>query len=467
VTKYTPARPATPKAAETTKKQSEGGQGKGGGGGGGRGGGGGGGGGRGGGGGGGGRKGFGNPEDEKPGSTRIVWILPDGSRVKGGDVVAGLDSSSYVEEERSQNIRYLQAKSYVDQAESMLEVAQITLREYRDGIYPQDLQLIRQYIESCQIEQRRSASNLKWSREMLAMSFRTPFQVRGDELALQNAEIALKEAEGMLERLAKWTGPKIIKSLEANVAAIQADLLNQKASFSLETQRLERLRRNIASCEVKAPGDGIVVYANQANGWGMVTDVIDEGVTLREKQPIFNLPDPLHMRVRAKINESKVALIQTNQPVIIRIDAFPDRPLRGVVAEVTPISIPLRGSDVRIYYANVDIIEGFDKLRPGLSAEILIAIEQRQDVTRVPVESIRWFDSKPHVALYDKAQAEAGREPWRWRQIEIGLTDPTFAEVIKGLNPGDRVVARPATLPPPEPVPVARSSARVAALTPR
>ena len=47
----------------------------------------------------------------------------------------------------------------------------------------------------------------------------------------------------------------------------------------------------------------------------MASVVIDEGVTLREKQPIFNLPDPQHMRVRAKINESKVALVQTNQPV--------------------------------------------------------------------------------------------------------------------------------------------------------
>ena len=119
----------------------------------------------------------------------------------------------------------------------------------------------------------------------------------------------------MYERLFKWTGPKIIKSLEANVAAIRADLLNQQASFSLESQRLERLRRNIAHCTVKAPGDGIVVYANRRTGWGgMASVVIDEGVTLREKQPIFNLPDPQHMRVRAKINESKVALVQTNQP---------------------------------------------------------------------------------------------------------------------------------------------------------
>ncbi len=376
VTPYVPSKSATPKATDASKKaESSAGKGGGGGGGGGRGGG-----------GRGGRGGGGMGEEEKPGSTRIVSILPEGTRVKTGEVVARLDKSAYEDEELSQRIRYLQAESYVLQAQSMLKVAEITLEEYRDGIYPQDLQLIRHYIESCEIEKDRSSRNLKWSREMFAMSFRTKFQVKGDQLVLEQAEIVLKEAQGMYDRLFNFTGPKHIKSLQANVEAIRADLLNQEASFSLEKQRLERLRRNIAHCTVTAPSDGIVVYANQADWRGMASVVIDEGVTLREKQPIFNLPDPQHMRVKAKINESKVALIHTNQPVIVRTDAFPDHPLKGIVAEVTPISIPIRGSDVRIYYANVDITEGFDALRPGLSAEIQIEIERKEGVTRVPVE---------------------------------------------------------------------------------
>ncbi len=267
-------------------------------------------------------------------------LTPEGTRVKAGEVVAELDSSSYVEEERTQRIRYLQAKSSVEQARSILEVAQITLREYRDGVFPQDLQLLRQYIESCRIARDRSASNLKWSEEMLSMSFRTQFQVKGDRLALEQTEVALQEGEGMLHRLTKYTAPKLIKSLEANVAAIQADLLNQEASFVLEEQRLKRLQRNIEHCTIKAPSDGVIVFANQADWRGMPSVVIDEGVTLREKQPIFNLPDPQHMRVKAKINESKVALVRTGQPVLVVVDAFPAR----TCGSTTPISISPRGA---------------------------------------------------------------------------------------------------------------------------
>ena len=45
------------------------------------------------------------------------------------------------------------------QVNSTLEVAKISLREYRDGIYPQDVQLIKRYIESCELDCDRLASH--------------------------------------------------------------------------------------------------------------------------------------------------------------------------------------------------------------------------------------------------------------------------------------------------------------------
>ena len=254
--------------------------------------------------------------DEKPGSTRILEIVKEGTRVKAGDIVAKLDGAAYEDEEQVQKIRYLQAKSYVEHANTMLEVSLITLKEYRDGIYPQDVQLIRQYIQTCQLESDRLERAYQWSQDMRKKGYRTSYQVDGDRLALEQANIALAEAKGMLDRLVNQTGPKIIKSLEANVRAIESDKLTQDASFSLEEQRLNRIRKNIENCIVRAPGDGIVVYVNQADRWGTVTAPIDEGVTLRQDQPIFSLPDPKHMRVKARVNESKVTLIHTGSTCV-------------------------------------------------------------------------------------------------------------------------------------------------------
>ncbi len=415
----------------------------GGGGGGGRGGGGGG---RGGGGGGG--RGGNNAmlTDEKPGSTRIVDILPEGSPVKQGEIVCRLDSSAYDDEEKAQLIRYYQAKSYVDQAQSILEVDQISLREYEEGIYPQDLQLINQYLKTCELDRSRAARTAAWSREMLKKGFRTPYQTRGDELVLEQADIALAEAKGMLTRLVNQTGPKILKSLQANLKAALSDKLTQDASYSLEKQRLDRLHKNIENCTVRAPRDGIIVYANAANPFGRVTAAIDQGVTLRQDQPIFKIPDPEHMRVKAQINESKVMLVHEGMQATITIDAYPGQLLHGRVTEIVPISTPLMASDVRVYSASIDILDVLKNLRPGLSAEVTLKVDAKRGVTRVPVDSIRWVGERAFVARHDPANEES----WSWRPIEIGLSDIAYAEVVSGLEIGDRVVASPDDLPAPD-----------------
>ena len=268
----------------------------------------------------------------------------------------------------------------------------------------------------------------------------------------------------MFERLTKFTGPKIIKSLEANVAAIRADLLTSRllqpggsaaGAAAAEHRALHGQGPRRRHRRLRQSG-------RLGRGWPPT--VIDEGVTLREKQPIFNLPDPQHMRVRAKINESKVGAGPDRPARAIIVDAFPERPLKGVVAEVTPISIPIRGSDVRIYYANVDITEGFDELRPGLSAEIPIEVERRPDVTRVPIESpSAGSTTRPTSPSTTGAGRRVRPAAWRWQEIEIGLSDPGFAEVVKGLKPGDRVIARPSGLPAPKPERIAKSPGSVAA----
>jgi multidrug resistance efflux pump len=401
-------------------------------------------------------------DEEKPGSTRIIEILPEGTSVKKGDIVCKLDSAALDDELPAQEIRYLQAKAYVEQAKAIYEVNLITLKEYRDGILPSDTQLVRQYIQTCQLEKDRLERNLEWSGSMLKKGFRTSAQVNGDRLAFEQSVIALREAEGMLTRLQDQTGPKILKSLEANVKAIQSDQLTQVAAFELEKQRLERLKRNIEYCTVRAPGDGIVVYVNTPDWSGRVMFPIDQGVALRQDQPIFHLPDPTHMRLRARINESKLSMIHTGIPANILIDAYPNRPLHGTVAEVNAINTPLNFSDVRVYYANVDIKEGFADLRPGLSAEVSFLVDARRNVIRVPIDAIRWVGEQAFVALRDQSLADSSKEMWRWQLIELGVSDTRFAEVVNGLKVGDRVVASPRGLPDPKPLPVERPATRVA-----
>lgn len=410
---------------------------------------------------------------DRPGSTRILWIEDQGKHVKAGDVICRLDSSKFEEEVKAQMIRYLQAKAWVDQARSILEVNQITLREYQDGVFPQDLQLLNQYIRSCETVADRARKTLEWSRETTARGFRSRSQLTADELAVQEADFRLREAGFMANRVERYTGPRLIRRLQAKIEAIKSDLYSQEAGFQLEVDRLRRLKAAVENCTMRAPRDGIVVYHNPPNMWGRLETQVREGTVVREGQTIIDLPDPRHMRVRARINESKIAAVRTGLKVDVSIDAFPERPMKGTVTEVTPIPSGAGGpiSDVKVYYAMVDLDDGgFDGLRPGLSAEVEFLVKAERKVTRVPLAAIRWVDGKAYAAVVresfeqDEGAAPAGSPAWEWRTVALGQSDPDYAEVVTGLAPGERVVTTPELLPPPR---HPRTNPAIAGVTPR
>ncbi len=445
IPKYVPLRGTAKTAqakANTTAAVATGG---GGGGGGGRGGRGGGGGGRGGGG------GAGGMDQEKAGSTRIIWLKPEGSPVKKDEVVCELDSAAFKDELQAQRIRWLQAKSWVDQAREIYEFNLLLDKEYREGIYPQDTQVIRQWIQACETDYERAQRTEAWSREVYEKRYRATAQYEADRVTVEQTALALKEARGMQERLEKFTGPRLIKSIASKLESIKSDWLAQQAAFGIEDDRLHRLEKMIANCTIKAPADGVLVYNNQSNAWsGQVEVQIQEGATVREGQTLFDLPDPTRMRVKVKVNESKMASVHPGQRAEVQIEAFPGRPLKGTVAEITPIpAVQNRFSDIKIYFATVNIDQGFEGLRPGMSAEVTFLVDTQPKVTRVPVAALRWVSGQSFVAVAARIDGETR---WDWRPVTVGLIDPNFAEIVKGLTPGEKVVASPESLlPAPDP----------------
>ena len=127
---------------------------------------------------------------------------------------------------------------------------------------------------------------------------------------------------------------------------------------------------------------------------------------------------------------------------MIKVDAFPDRLMQGTVAEITAISTPVNGpySDVRIYFAIVNIDQGHDDLRPGLSAEVFLRCDSHTNVTRVPIQAVRSIDGKHYVALHQPSPPAEQNSSWKWQRVELGISDPDFVEVVSGVKRGERVV---------------------------
>ena len=119
-----------------------------------------------------------------PGSTSIVYLIPEGSQVKAGELLCKLDSSAYEDEEKAQLIRYLQAKSYREQASGhprgcQDQPARVSRRHLPAG--PSARQTVHRGL--------RARSTTGWNAPPSGRAtcckkgYRTDFQVKGDELA--------------------------------------------------------------------------------------------------------------------------------------------------------------------------------------------------------------------------------------------------------------------------------------------
>lgn len=384
------------------------------------------------------------------GSTTIIKILPEGQTVKVGDLVAELDSAKFRTELESQKIRVTGVKSDFEQVSKTLESAQISLEEFRDGVYPQDKLLLNQYIAQVELRVNQSAKVLAWSAEQVKKGIRSVNQLQADEIDHNKNKIMLEEAMGMKERLEKFTAPKILKELQARIEAIRTDYFAIKNAYQLEIDRQKKIETMITNCKLFAPRDGIVVYANESNMWGRTEAQIQEGASVREGQAVFKVPNPTRMLVKAQINESKISYIRTGQKTRLLIDAFPDKPLIGTVTAITAIPAPPKGftTDIRAYIATVNIDSGgFDGLRPGMASEVSFDVTSKADSTRIPVDSVMFVNGRGFVAV------SADNDKFAWQPVEIGLMSEQYAEVLNGLLPGQQIAMTPTRLKIPLPDP--------------
>ena len=80
--------------------------------------------------------------------------------------------------------------------------------------------------------------------------------------ALQREKEALELARSKLELLEKYTLPKTTKALKVEAERKRSDELARQSAWELEKSREEKLNKQIESCRIIAPGDGVIVYAN-------------------------------------------------------------------------------------------------------------------------------------------------------------------------------------------------------------
>ena len=381
--------------------------------------------------------------NEVEGTTTILTILPEGSRVKKGDLVCELDSATLRDNLTNQEITTKRAIADLEQAKKTLEVAEISVNEYLEGTYLQEIDQINGDIRLAESELVRAKDRLAWSTSMEKKNYVAKSQVFADTLSELRASISKTQAERKMSVLKEYTYKKQLTSLQADVEKAKSDCLAKQATYDLEKTKLEKLGRQIDKCKLYAPNDGLIVYATDGNNFRMNNQAqIEEGATVRERQKIFSLPDITRMQVNAKVHESMIDRVEVNQHVNVKVDAFPNEKLTGLVKTVNPL--PDQGnwlaSDVKLYTTIVTIEQSFPSLRPGMTAECVILIDTLEDVIVVPVTAVLPLNGKDYVYLINP------NGPPERKEVKLGQTNDILIEIKEGVKEGDRVALNPTAL---------------------
>jgi multidrug resistance efflux pump len=371
--------------------------------------------------------------------TAILEIVPEGTVVQAGDFLVRLDDSSLQNDLTLQQIDCTASEALVVQAQTTVETAQLTLSEYESGTFKQEVEQLQSEIFVAEENFRRAEEYLKYSHRLASKGYVTPIQLEADRFAVEKAQKEKDVAKTKLKVLETFTKLKMLKQLEAAVRTAEAHLEAARETDSVEQARLEKIKEQIAKCIIRAPSAGQVVYANDSMGRNEETILIAEGKTVRERQILIRLPNPKQMQVLAKINEARIDLVKPDMKARVKVDALPDVVLEGRVRRVS--EYPMQqfssySSHIKEYATEVEIINPPPGLRPGMTAQAAVIVEERSEATQVPLQSVFERDGRYYCLTHSPAGIEA-------KQVQVGPTNDKYVVIEAGLSGNERIVMTP------------------------
>lgn len=410
--------------------------------------------------------------------TQILFIVPNGSSVKEGELLAELDSAPIKERLDSQllatekaraekiqaDVKYenqiTQNETQLAEAKLKVQLADLDLQNYEDeagGTFQIDVQTI-----ELEIQQQRATQVIQ-NTELIGMErlFKLGYKSKGEldaarlskmgtDRNLANSVAKRKELEKYQYRMEKLKRGGALETARRSLIQVERDnhalLAQAKAtkdaadrSLVKEEERHEHYAKQLNFCKIYAPKDGMVTYATPTRY--SRTGEVREGAFVRQRQKLLSLPSLRRMQVKTAVHESVLDQVRNGLRATVRIDAFPNRRYKARVAKVAVL--PDRGgwlsSDTKVYSTLVTIEEDVEQLKPGMTAIVEIHVDRLQDVVSVPVQSVVEVDGENWVYVDENRRVNR-------RKISLGRTNDKFVEVQKGLDQGEQVVLNPMSI---------------------
>jgi len=333
-------------------------------------------------------------------SLILQTLVPPGSRVKKGDVVAEFDRQYML-------TRLDDYRASVEQTEASIGILKANLEVDRKA-HAQTILVAQADLDKARIDLKTLPVQSEIDAERL--------RLREEEAAARHKQYLSEVKYKEISRAAQWR----IAELERDQAKIE----------------LSRAEANADRMLVKAPMDGITVMQQTIRGDQFAQ--IQAGDMVFPGMMFMRIVDPNSMVVNASINQVDSERIRIGQKARVRFDAYPDLELPAHVYSIA--AMPRAGGFRASFVKEVSVVLKLDKLDPRVipdltvSADVVLAREEK--ATLAPLEGI--FRDGAGGSPFAFVRGPAG---WERREVELGLTSNLAAVVRSGLKPGEVVAA--------------------------
>ncbi|MCL5076327.1 MAG: efflux RND transporter periplasmic adaptor subunit [Chloroflexi bacterium] len=303
---------------------------------------------------------------------------------------------------RNPDYKKVAADAQVAAAETSVAQAQLNLEVVKSGPKPEDLATAEKNVQSAQAA-------------LAAVQARLDQLKAGPTAAdLATAKSAIANAKVQLVELTQGSVPTDIALAEEQVKQSEA--------------AVKQAELNLANATIVAPFDGVVAAVGA-----------NVGEQVSSATPIVTLVDPKAVRVDATVDENDVAKLGLGKSAQITFDALPGKRFSGKVTAIAPSGTMQQG--VVTYLVSISLDSAGTNLPIGMTANVSITVDQRDNVLMVPNRAIRIQGRERIVEVLVNGQPEK-------RAIRVGLSNDQFTEVVEGLKEGEEVVLPTTTTAP-------------------
>jgi membrane fusion protein (multidrug efflux system) len=228
--------------------------------------------------------------------------------------------------------------------------------------------------------------------------------------SLAEAEANLKLSRANFDRAKQLFQDKLIS---------QQDYDQTASTFAVSQAAVDLKRRQLQDARVHAPFSGIV-DARQ----------ISPGQVISRNTRLTWLVDLDTVKVEVKVPEKYLRQLELGQTVEFSVAAFPGEKFRGEVYFISPQI----DQESRFALVKAKIPNASGKLRGGMLASLELTLQLRDSAIVIPDPALMSNGDNFMVFVVDDNNAA------QLRPVEVGLRLPGKAEVVKGLNAGEKVV---------------------------